>query len=483
MEKSGLKKIKKERIKKLKQLKKLGIDPYPAEVSRTNLIKEIIGNFEKFSGKNVSIAGRITSKREHGRITFYDIEDESGKIQLVISYNEVGEKNYKKILPLIDIGDFLEATGEVFKTKKGEKSVKAKDFKILAKSILPIPKKWFGLKEKEERYRKRYLDLILNKDVKKRFILRSKIIKELRAILEELGFMEVETPILQSLYGGANAEPFITYLNALDLKLYLRIAPELYLKRLIIGGYEKIYEIGKNFRNEGIDKTHNPEFSSLELYWAYHDENQMMELFENIFEKLVKRIFNTKTIDYKGKKLSFKTPWKKFKFIDLFEEKIGIHPLNSSIKLLKSKAKEFKIRIEKDDKFDSLIDKLYKKVITKDFWNPTYVIDIPTIISPLAKNYFKNKDISRRFQGYIAGIEVINGFSELNDPIEQEKRFKQEQKERKDPHPYDKDFIEALCYGMPPCAGIGVGIDRLVMILTNSPSIKEAILFPFMREK
>lgn len=481
----NLARIKQERLLTIKKLRALGIDPYPAEATRTHVIGQVLNSFDNLARAQVKvfIAGRVRACRVHGKITFFDVADESGKIQVLVREPRVGRKRYGELIPLIDSGDFLEVGGFCIVTKSGEKSIEALSLKILCKSIFPLPKEWYGLKDKEEQYRKRYLDLLCNEDHKKRFYIRSKIIKTLRQLLDQRGFIEVETPILQRLYGGANAKPFKTRLNALKMDLFLRIAPELYLKQLVVGGFEGVFEIGKNFRNEGIDKFHNPEFTSLELYWAYHNYIELMKFTEEIISEMVKSVQNTTIIEYQGKKIDFRTPWRRVKFLDVFVEKVGLDPLTAALNELKKQISRFRIKLGKKVKRDTLIDELYKKVVVKNITEPTYIYDIPTFLSPLAKSHINNPAIAQRFQGYVAGVEIINAFSELNDPVDQENRFKQEQNQREDPHPIDKDFIEALSFGMPPCAGLGIGIDRLSMILSQVDSIRDIIFFPFMRVK
>lgn len=483
--KENLERIKKERLAKIEKLESLSIDPYPATTFRTHSIADVISDFGSLvnAGTKVSIAGRINSWRSHGKVSFFDLKDESGRIQVFIEEKTIGKGFYDDILPIFDVGDFAQVQGKLFITKRGENTINAQEIKILSKSISPLPREWFGLKDKEEKFRKRYIDILLNEEVAQRFRLRSRIITQLRSLLDDEGFLEVETPILQTLYGGANAKPFKTKLNALKMNLYLRIAPELYLKRLVVAGFEKIYEIGKNFRNEGIDRNHNPEFTSLELYWSYHDDQELMNFTEKLIENLVKSLFNKDFVEFSGKQISFKTPWQRLRFSDIFNKKLHLDPIKASIKDLSKKAKESGLIVNKKIKRDTLIDELYKKVVVNDVVNPTYIYDIPTMISPLAKSYKDNPEIARRFQGYVFGVEFINAFSELNNSLEQEKRFREEQKERQDPHPYDKNFIEVLSYGMPPCAGLGIGLDRLVRVLTNTNSLKEVILFPFMKEK
>jgi len=433
--------IRKTRLKKLEAIKRTGTNPYPVKTKRTHTIEEALVNFERLARAKTKLflVGRIMAIREHGGSTFIHFEDGSGRVQAYFKRDKLGAKNYKFFLDNFDVGDFIEVSGPLFKTKKGEKTLEVSDFKILAKSLLPLPEKWHGLKDVEERFRKRHLDLIMNLEVKEKFRLRSKIIEELRNILDSQGFLEVETPILQPIPGGALARPFKTHLNVLKLDLYLRISPELYLKRLLVGGFEKIYEIGRCFRNEGMDRFHNPDFTMMELYWAYQDRDSLMEFVEKTTKDLLKKTKGVSQITYQGKKINFKTPWKRIKF--------------SQIDLEKNR--------------ENLIQ-------------PTFVVDHPVEMATLAKAKEKNPKLSHRFQLVVGGIELINGFSELNDPVEQERRFKIAKIE---PERRDKDFLEALQYGMPPAAGLGIGIDRLVALLTDSYSLREVILFPPMRPK
>ncbi len=442
-------KIKKIRLKKLRNLEKAGINPFPAKVLRTHTNQEALDKFSKLAkkparggsalGGKVSLVGRVRSIRSHGGSTFCHIEDGLAQIQIYLKQDKIGKKNYQLFLNNIDIGDFVEANGNLFKTKKGEKTLEVSKWRILVKSLLPLPEKWHGLKDIEERFRKRYLDLILNKEIKEKFKKRSEIITKIRQFLDKNGFLEVETPELQTLAGGAKARPFKTRLNALNMDLYLRIAPELYLKRLLIGGFEKVYELGRTFRNEGMDREHNPEFTILEFYAAYWDYNKMM----GFTEKLLKSLDN----------------------------------------------KTFKGRFKKAE-YNKIIRGDEKQAFAK-IKSPTFVINHPVEISPLSKKLDpaergKYQKV-QRFQLIVNGLEIANGFSEINDPIDQKERFEAQEKLRKkgdrEAHQYDKDFVEALEYGMPPAAGIGIGIDRLVVLLTESRTLREAILFPTMRPK
>jgi len=481
--------IRKIRLKKLEAIQKAGILTYPEETKRTHKIKEALKNFNTISRlkKEITLAGRIKAQRVHGGSTFLNIEDGSGSLQAYLRKDRIGERGYKFFLDNFDIGDFIEIRGILFKTKKGEKTIDAADFKMLAKSLLPLPEKWHGLKDIEERFRKRYLDLIFNPEVKKKFEIRSQIIKEIREFLGKEGFLEVETPILQPIYGGAKAKPFKTHLNALDMDLYLRISPELYLKRLLVGGFEKIYEIGRVFRNEGVDKAHNPDFTMLEFYWAYADYKELMKLTEKMFEAIIKKIFDKLEIEYEGKKVDFKTPWPRVEFNQLLRKYTKINLEEINLESLRKEAQKMGIEIEEGEGKAEIADKIYKKFCRPKIWQPTFVISHPLGAFPLAKTLTDNPKKLANFQLVVADWELVNAFSELNDPIEQRRRFEEQEKFFKqgleEAQRMDEDFIEALEYGMPPAAGFGLGIDRLVSLLTNSHSLREVILFPTMRPK
>jgi len=486
---AAINELKKIRLKKLEAIRTAGILAYPEKTKRTHKIEEALKDFNSLSRfkKEIILAGRIKALREHGGSTFLNIDDGSGNIQAYFRKDRIGEKGYKFFLDNFDIGDFVEIRGILFKTKKGEKTIDAADFKTLAKSLLPLPEKWHGLKDIEERFRKRYLDLIFNPEVKRKFELRSKIIKEIRNFLEKEGFIEVETPILQPIYGGATARPFKTHLNALDVDLYLRVAPELYLKRLLVGGFEKVYEIGKCFRNEGIDRQHNPDFTMLEFYIAYIDYKEMMKFTEKLFENLLKNVLGALKIKYNGREIDFKTPWPKLEFSQILRKytKINLEELNAET--LKKKAKELGVEIPSGSGKAEVADEIYKKFCRPKIWNPTFIIHHPSEFKPLAKALEKDISKSANFQLVTAGWELVNAFSELNDPIEQKKRFEEQEKLFKEgfeeAQRIDEDFIEALEYGMPPAAGFGMGIDRLVSLLTDSYSLREVILFPAMRPR
>lgn len=484
-----LSEIKKARLKKLKSLRKSGFEPYPLKSRRTDLIIDVLKNFSKLekSQKEIIIAGRLRSFRAHGGATFADIEDGTAKIQVFFKKDRLGPKRYDWVLKYLDIGDFIEVRGTVFKTKKKEKTLLSADVKILAKSLLPLPEKWHGLKDVEIRFRKRYLDLVMNKEIKEKFILRHKIIQQLRDFLLSQGFLEVETPILQPIYGGAKAKPFKTHLNALNMDVYLRIAPELYLKMLLVGGFEKVFEIGRIFRNEGIDKHHNPEFTSLEFYWAYADYKEAMKLCEKMLSSIVKKIFGKLEIEYQGKKINFKPPWQRLEFYELLRKETRIDLEEIHLEKLKQKAKKLGITIEKGEQRAEIADKIYKKFCRDKIIQPSFVIHHPEGAFPLAKPHPTLEGRLANFQLVAGGWELVNAFSELNDPIKQREIFKEQEKMFKqgfkEAQRTDKNFLEALEQGMPPAAGFGLGIDRLTALLTNSHSLREAILFPTMRPK
>lgn len=479
----ALKEIKKERLKKLENLKKEKINPYPVFFEKPTEIKDAIENFKK--GKKIVLAGRVFTIRVHGGLTFLNFEDGTGRFQAFLSKDKLKE-NYKIFLNNIDSGDFLLFKGELFLTKRGEKTIDVSDFKILSKSLLPLPEKWHGLLDEEERFRKRYLDLLINQKTRKTFLLRSKIIRKIREFLEKNDFIEVETPILQPIYGGASANPFKTHHNALDIDLYLRIAPELYLKRLLVGGLGKVYEIGRVFRNEGIDKSHNPDFTMLEFYWAYGRFDDLIEITERLIKHTVKEVFGKEKIIYDKKEVDFSKPFKKIEFYKFLNNELNINAREASDKEIIKIAKNFEIPTAGKSRF-KILDDIFKKLSREKIFQPTFVLYTPIQLTPLAKKKEDDEDLALRFQLVIAGWEVVNAFSELNDPIEQKLRFEEQIKERKkgdqEAHPFDEDFIEALEYGMPPAIGFGMGIDRFVAILTDAENLREVILFPLLRPK
>ena len=422
--------LRKIRLQKLEAIKKSRINPYPEKTKRTHKIGEALCDFESLSKseKEIVLAGRIKSLRQHGGSTFFDIDDGSEKIQVFLRKDRVGEKQYAFFGESFDIGDFIEARGILFKTQKGEKTLEAADFKILAKGLLPLPEKWHGLTDTEERFRKRYLDLIFNPEVKKKFEIRSKIIKSIREFLDKEGFFEVETPVLQPIYGGARALPFKTHLNALDMDLYLRIAPELYLKRLLIGGFEKVYEIGRVFRNEGMDRSHNPDYTHFEFYWAYADYKDLMKLTEKMFEHVIKSVFGSLKLEYEGKSIDFKTPWPRIEFSQLIKKETKINLEEINLEALKKEAKKLGVEVKKGSGKAEAADEIYKKYCRPKIWQPTFIIHYPSGFQPLAKSLEDDPRKLANFQLVVAGWELTNAFSELNDPIEQKERFKEQEK-------------------------------------------------------
>uniref|UniRef100_A0A7C4TCW1 Lysine--tRNA ligase n=1 Tax=candidate division WOR-3 bacterium TaxID=2052148 RepID=A0A7C4TCW1_UNCW3 len=472
-----------ERLNKLNKLKDSQINPYPYRFDRTHTFAEIKARFEELfnSQRKVKTAGRIIAIRGHGKTIFATLNDEGEKIQIYLRRDDLGDEF--SLFENFDIGDFIGVEGKVFKTKTEEITILVEKFVLLAKSLRPLPEKWHGLKDIEIRYRKRYLDLIANMEVREVFRKRAKVISLLRNFFDSHGFLEVETPILQPIYGGAAAKPFKTFYNALDQEMYLRIADELYLKRLIVGGYEKVWEFCKDFRNEGLDRFHNPEFTMIEAYQAYTDYFGIMELVEELLEFLVKNLHNDNHLIFQDKKVEIAKPFKRIKYTEALSEKLGEDILNLPEEKINKICLDYGIKSE-DQPVGFKIDKLFSELIQKSLIEPTFVVDYPKVISPLAKEHRANPQLVERFELIIFGLEVANAFTELNDPIEQRRRF-EEQIARKEEGigEIDEDFIEALEYGMPPTGGLGIGVDRLCMILLNQPSIRDIILFPQLRRE
>jgi lysyl-tRNA synthetase class 2 len=471
------------KIAKVERLRALGIKPYPYRFERTHQTEAIINNFDKLSGEktNVRISGRLVAKREHGKTIFGQIADGQGKIQIYLRQDFLGEKF--QLLELLDVGDHIGVEGEVFKTKTGEITILVKSFEFLAKALRPMPEKWHGLKDVETRYRSRHLDLIANPEAKKIFLIRTKIINLIRQFLNERGFVEVETPVLQPIYGGAAANPFQTFYNALDQKMFLRISDELYLKRLIVGGIDKVYEVGKDFRNEGFDRFHNPEFTQVEIYEAYSDYTDIMKLVEELFKFISLKLFGKTEITYKDRNIDLGKPWHRLKFVDSLKEKLGLDPLSDSLEALKKIGTKLGIEMTGIQSKGKVLDKLFSELVQKDIFEPTFVIDHPRITTPLAKTHRENPELVERFEPIICGIELGNAFSEATDPVEQRKRFEEQIKLNEEFATLDEDFIQALEYGMPPCGGLWLGVDRMVMLFTNTDSIREVILFPQLRSE
>ena len=477
------------RIEKLNALVEMGQDPFEVtEYRRTHHTKDILDNFEELDGKTVKIAGRMMSRRGQGKVTFADIRDLEGKIQGFFRFDDLGEEAYNILKSYVDVGDILGIEGYVFKTKMGEISIHVEKFVILSKALRPLPDKWSGLKDVEIRYRQRYVDLITSEDVKNNFVTRSKVIQAIRTMLGGREFLEVETPMMHSIPGGAAARPFITHHNALDMTLYLRIAPELYLKRLIVGGMEKVYEINRSFRNEGIDTRHNPEFTMLEVYEAYANYEDMMRLSEDIFAAALMATHGTLKIEYQGQEIDFTAPWKRISMTDALKEfgnvdTSKLNDLPSAIELCKS----LNVHVPKNATLSTLLNNLFEEFVEPNIVQPTFITDHPTAISPLAKRHKDNKEITERFEIFVAGRELGNAFSELNDPIDQKGRFEEQVAAKAagddEAHEMDNDYIRALEYGMPPTGGLGIGIDRLVMLLIDTPSIRDVILFPQLKKE
>ena len=477
------------RREKLVKLQEEGKDPFDVyKVKRTHSSKQVKDNFEELEGKEVTVAGRIMSKRGQGKVVFSDIYDRDGKIQLFIKIDEVGEEALKQY-KTNDLGDWVAATGEVFKTKTGEVSVKVKTVELISKSLKPLPEKWHGLKDPDLRYRQREVDIITNPEVKDTFIKRSQIISGIRSFLDNRGFLEVETPMLATIAGGASARPFITHHNTLDLDMFLRIAPELYLKRCIVAGFEKVYELGRTFRNEGMSVRHNPEFTMIELYQAFADYNDMMELTENMVAEVCKKVNGTTKVTYQGTEIDFMPPWRRITMVDAVKEYAGV-----DFNEFKSDADAQAVAKEKHLEFPKplntvtkgeVLNALYEEFCEQHMIQPTFIIDYPVEISPLTKKKRGNEMFTERFEGFVFGRELCNAYSELNDPIVQRERFAQQEKERElgDDEAYmiDEEFMGALETGMPPAGGLGIGIDRLIMFLTDSASIRDVILFPTMK--
>lgn len=474
------------RRQKLKDLREKGIDPYGEKYLRTHLAQEVLDNFEALEDKQVKLAGRIVAMRKQGKASFAHLLDLSGKIQVYIKSDRVPEGAYEIFIHSLDIGDIIGVEGRVFRTKRGEISVDVTNFQVLSKSLRPLPEKWHGLKDVETRYRQRYVDLIVNPESKELFIKRSRIIRSMRNLLDNRGFLEVETPMLHPIAGGASARPFITYHNTLDMNLYLRIAPELYLKRLIVGGLEKVYEINRNFRNEGISTRHNPEFTMIELYEAYSDLEGMMEITESLVSQAALDVLGTTKIEYQGQVIDLTPPWRRLTMTEAIKEFTGIDVENvDSLEEIRVIAEKHGVRVEKNAAKPDIINEIFEELVEDKLVQPTFITDYPIELSPLAKQKKDNPNLTYRFELYITGRELANAYSELNDPIDQKDRFVKQMQQREkgddEAHMMDEDFVRALEYGMPPTGGLGIGIDRLVMLLTDAPSIRDVILFPHMR--
>jgi len=479
-----LNEILRNRRNNLDKLRELNINPFPFRFERTHLAVDVVANFESLAESEVSVAGRLMSIRGHGKTLFAHIQDKSGRLQIYVRRDDLGEELFERF-SYFDLGDIIGVKGTVFKTKTGEVTVRASSFEILSKSLMPLPEKWHGLQDKEIRYRRRYLDLIANEEVAETFRKRSRIIKSIRDFLDEREFLEVETPALQIMYGGANARPFRTHLNALDMAMYLRIADELYLKRLIIGGLERVYEISKDFRNEGMDKNHNPEFTMLEFYWAFADYKDLMGLVEELMARVASDVLDSDKVTLGEKEISLTPPFARIAFFDIAKEKLGQDIIDLTEEELKNLSRGKGHNIDELNGRGAVLDEISREFIEPCLVEPTFLIDYPIELSPLAKKHRDNPRLTERFELFIGGVEYGNGFSELNDPDDQRDRFMMQAAMKSagddEAHPIDEDFLLALQHGMPPTAGYGLGVDRLVMLLTGSASIRDVIFFPMMR--
>ncbi len=471
---------------KLEALKKKGRDPFIIEkVNISHYSQEILDNFQEMEGQEVTIAGRLMAKRGHGKTSFINIQDKDGRIQVYVRQDAIGQEEYD-FFNDYDIGDIIEIKGEVFKTNRGEISVKATQIRLLTKSLQILPDKWHGLKDPDLRYRQRYIDLIINEEVKKTFLIRTKAIRAIREFLDKRGYLEVETPILSTIAGGANARPFITHHNTLDIDMYLRIATELHLKRLVVGGFDRVYEIGRIFRNEGMSIKHNPEFTTIELYEAYADYNDIMEITENLIAHVAEKALGTTKIVYQGQEIDLTPPWQRLSMIDACKKYAnvdfdGIETDEEAREIGKKLGLEVTPQMTKGH----IISETFEEYAEQHLVQPTFITGHPVEVSPLAKRNPARPEITNRFEAFINTWEIANAFSELNDPIDQKERFMQQVAQRdagdEEAHPLDEDFLNALEVGLPPTGGLGIGIDRVIMLIANAPSIRDVILFPTMR--
>ncbi|MDD3030771.1 MAG: lysine--tRNA ligase [Candidatus Caldatribacteriota bacterium] len=483
--------LREEKLKEIEELKNLNIDPFGKRFEKEQSIKEIIQKFDEIatsepSEENVVAAGRIKALRKHGKAAFVDLEDQTGKVQIYVKSNLVGSDLFE-IFKKISVGDIIGVSGSIFKTRTGELTIIATTFTLLCKAIRTLPEKWHGLTDTEVRYRKRYLDLISNPEVRDVFIERSKIIKLIRDYLDNKGYLEVETPVLQPIPGGATATPFVTHHLSLHRDLYLKIAPELYLKRLLVGGIEKVYELNRNFRNEGISTKHNPEFTMLELYEAYADYQVMMNIAEEMIAFVLKKLKGKLVIEYQGEKIDFTPPWKRLTMNEAILSVTGINMEEVSNDELKNLVRRYKLEIPENSTRGNITNELFETEVEHTLIQPTFIMDYPVDVSPLSKQKPGSPNIVERFELFINSMELANAFTELNDPVEQKRRFIQQAEKKSkgevNQNFVDYDYIEALEYGMPPAGGMGIGIDRLVMLLTNNDSIREVILFPQLKKK
>jgi lysyl-tRNA synthetase, class II len=489
--------LRNQRLEKLKKLEEIGVVPFAYSYERTHSARDVLDRFETAGGKAfpVAVAGRLMAIRRMGKASFGHLMDATGRIQIYAAMDRIGESSYQ-VFKLLDIGDFIGVKGDVFVTRTGEVTVQACELVLLSKTLRPLPivkEKGEGdekvvfdaFADKETRYRQRYVDLAVNAEVKQTFVLRSRIVGELRHFLGSKGYLEVETPVLQPQYGGAFARPFVTHHNTLDMDLYLRIADELYLKRLIVGGFEGVYEIAKDFRNEGMDKDHNPEFTMLELYVAFRDYEFMMSLVEEMVHAVSMNVFRSSRLTYQETELNFTPPWARMTFFDAIQKHAGADCSNSDAEALRRIARDLRLQIDGKPEKGKLLDEIFGQTVQPHLVQPTFITDYPIELSPLAKRHRSKPGLVERFEGFVFGKEICNAFSELNDPIDQRRRFEDQVRQKaagdEEAMGIDEDFLRSLEYGMPPTAGLGIGVDRLCMLLTDAPSIRDVILFPHMR--
>lgn len=475
------------RREKMTELREQGIEPYGGKYEFEHHVAMLTEEFDAYEGREVSLAGRVMAKRGHGKAAFANLQDATGLIQIYARLNDVGEKTYE-LFTKLDIGDIIGVAGKVFKTRTGEITVAVQSMQLLSKSLRPLPEKWHGLRDVELRYRQRYVDLIVNPQVKDTFVKRSRIISAIRSYMEQRGFLEVETPMMHPIAGGATARPFTTHHNTLDMDLFLRIAPELYLKRLLVGGFERVYEINRNFRNEGISTRHNPEFTMLELYQAYADYKDMMDLAEDLVISVARQVLGTLDLHYGEQKIKLDKPWARIPMLEAVKQHSGVDfaALQTGGEAYKA-VRHLHLEVEPGESWGSILNKVFEELVEPKLIQPTFIYDYPVDISPLAKKRDDRPDLTYRFELFICGREMANAFSELNDPLDQRERFVNQLEKRRagddEAHMMDEDYVNALEYGMPPAGGMGIGIDRLVMLFTDAPSIRDVILFPLMKPR
>lgn len=481
-----------QRLQKLTALRAAGFEPYPARFSYTHSTAEALQAFASSEGETepptVRTAGRLMSIRVMGKASFAHIQDGTGCIQIYLRQDEVGKEAYSFFRKSFDLGDFIGVEGDLFRTRTGEVTIRVRSFEMLSKALRPLPEKWHGLTDVEARYRQRYLDLLVNEQVRNTFVTRTRIVSAMRRFLDERGFLEVETPVLQPIYGGAAARPFVTHHHVLDIDLYLRISDELYLKRLIIGGLDRVYEIGRDFRNEGVSTRHNPEFTQIEVYQAYADYHDMMRLVEELWHTVAQEVLGTSTLTYQGHNVDLTPPWRRVTMRDAILQAAGIDiEAYPDLDALQHRIKELNLELAAKQTWGKQVEELFKEYVEPNLIQPTFVLDYPLDISPLAKKKPDAPGLVERFEFFVGGLECGNAFSELNDPIDQRERFEMQRQQLQDgdeeAHPMDEDWIRALEYGMPPTGGLGFGIDRMVMLFTDNSSIREVILFPALRPK